>query len=70
MSSNSILFCQMEPDEHLTVTIAPVWTGNFVSVRTPVQVAGKLEHSSEVSRVAMIDNDTVIKSVPRPSWNC
>ena len=60
----------MEPDEHLTVTIAPVLTGNFLSVKTPVQVAGKPEHSSEVSRVTMIDNDTVKKSVPRPSRNC
>ena len=60
----------MEPGEHLRVTIAPVSTGNFVSVITPVQVDGKPEHSSEISRVTMIDNDTVKKSVPRASRNC
>ena len=49
----------MEPDEHLRVTIAPVLTGNFVSVKTLVQVAGKPEHSSEISRVTMIDNYTM-----------
>ena len=49
----------MKPDEHLTVIIAPVSTGNFVSVKTLVHVAGIPEHSSEISRFTIIDNDTV-----------